>query len=167
MKDSLAALLLLSLFLLSCSTSDSDKPKIEIVEVYVDGDDTNYLNKLNRMPLLNVGDRVDIGLDLDGNGNDLRTFMILNQEPALVETTITLFQYDEVSDGFSDLDNGTLGFVDDISATYLTVKAEIKSIAEEKVTLSFCLFSKAPDSKGASVEITLKTGMPEMPDPQK
>lgn len=159
MNTKLVALLFLSLYLFSCSTSNSDEPNIEIVGIYINGGETNYFYQTT-MPLLNVGDYVDIGLGLSGNGSDLKTFMVKNEFSSYVKTTMW-FQADEISDEFSDIPNGIIGFVDGVNSTGITVKAQIKSIREETITLSFFLFSKAPDSMGASVDIILKLGVPE------
>lgn len=149
-------LLLLPLFLLSaCGESGSDEPILKMTGLYLNDDVTNYSRHPESLPLLAAGDVLDMLFTLDGNGNELRTFMVTN-ETSHVKTTL-FFQIDEVSDEFTNIPEGILGFTDGIQQTGLTVKAAINAITEEEITLSFYLFSKAADCGGACVSVVLKT----------
>lgn len=153
-------LLIICLFFIlatGCKDSQSDMAIMEIVGVYIDGDENNvnYANQFHRMPALGQGDAVDILFSLRGNGNDLHSFIVTNENND-VKTTL-FFMGDEVSKDFSDFDQGVLVFVDGVSETGLTVKAIVTDPAEGSRPVSFYLFSKATDCKGAHIELKIPT----------
>lgn len=139
-----------------CTDSNSDKPIIEIVGIYIDGDEnnTNYAKGYNRLPVLEKGDKVDILIKLHGNGDDLRSFIVQSDEEI---KTLIIFQIDEVSEELSEADKGILVYNDNIRETGLTVKAEILKSEETEHTISFFLSSKAVGSEGEQLDLILKT----------
>ena len=151
--------ILISIWVMSCSDSILDTPGMKIVGVYINDDRIDYSDQLESLPLLTVGDEVDILFILDGNGDDLKTF-VAQSDDSKVKTSM-FFRIDEVSDEFSDLSHGILGFVDNVTQTGLTVKATVNGIFDKKVKLSFYLFSKSPGSEGAFIEVMLSTGTEE------
>lgn len=150
-------LLLPILLLTGCSDSESDMPIMDIVGIYKVGDEENinYANQFNRMPPLVEGDEVEILFDLAGNGNDLRSFIVITDNEKL--KTILFFMADEISAEFSDADKGVLVFVDGVRETGLTVKIRITAPMDGEQPVSFHLSSKAVDSQGARVELKLPT----------
>ncbi|MDL2247835.1 DUF5035 family protein [Bacteroides sp. OttesenSCG-928-J23] len=149
----LLVLYIFSLLFLGCADSIPDMPQMEITGIYISGDEneTNYANKYHTMPILRPGDEVDILFDLKGNGNDLRTFIVSN-ENSNIQTSMW-FMADEVSDEFSDFDKGNLVFVDGVSETGLTVKAKITGASDDASLLTFYLFSKATACSGAELRL--------------
>lgn len=81
-------LLLLPLFLGACSDS-GESPVIKIEKLYAkiesDGENTSsdekdYANQRDELPALKVGDEVKAFLLLDGNGAELKTFKLQNDD---------------------------------------------------------------------------------------
>lgn len=143
------------LFFCGCTDSESDRPVMEIVGVFIEGDEDeiNYAEKYNRMPSLCKGDKVDILIELDGNGNDLYSFIVESIGDGL--KTVVFFQLDEISEELSK--ENQLIFNDGISKTGLTVKAEILKDQDGEQLLFFFLNSKGLDSEGAEVHYVLPT----------
>ena len=86
-------LLLLPLFLGACSDS-GESPVIKIEKLYAkiesDGENTSsdekdYANQREELPALKVGDEVKAFLLLDGNGAELKTFKLQNDEAVKAE----------------------------------------------------------------------------------
>ena len=84
-------LLLLPLFLGACSDS-GESPVITIERLYVntdpDSEDSkgeDYTNQKDNLPALKVGDKVNAFLLLDGNGAELKTFKLQNDEAVKAE----------------------------------------------------------------------------------
>ncbi|NDV59218.1 DUF5035 family protein [Bacteroides sp. 519] len=150
----LLILLLLPLLFLGCADSDSEIPVMKIVGVFMGGDEeeTNYANKFSELPDLQVGDEVDIVFTLNGNGDDLKSFIVVNDNAAI--KTIMFFLGDEISLEFSELNEGKAVFVDGVNDTWVTVKAKIVAPITEEQVLSFHLFSKAPE--GAKAQLTFR-----------
>lgn len=151
-------ILVFSIFLFTgCLDSESDMPIMDIVGIYITGDEgeTNYANQFNNMSPLTEGDEVDILFDLAGNGNDLRSFIVKADNEKL--KTIMFFMIDEVSNEFSDIEEGILVFVDGVAETGLTVKVKITAPMDGEQPVSFYLSSKAADCQGARIELKLPT----------
>ena len=153
-------LLLLPLFLGACSDS-GESPVIKIEKLYakVESDDENsgsgekdYANQRDELPALKVGDEVKALLLLDGNGAELKTFRLQNDDELIFEKT-------EVSTegNLTDVEKGQLRFKDGVSKAKIMVIATIKQVDKNgDVKLEFYLSSKA-ECEGAQEEIGLKT----------
>ena len=146
-------LLLLPLFLGACSDS-GESPVITIERLYVntdpDSEDSkgeDYTNQKDNLPALKVGDKVNAFLLLDGNGAELKTFKLQNDEAVKVSTEGNL----------TDEEKGQLRFKDGVTQTRVMVKATIEHVDKNgDVKLAFYLSSKA-ECEGAQEEIGLKT----------
>ena len=160
-------LLLLPLFLGACSDGgESPIIKIEKLSVKVDSDnidsDNNsvegedYANKMDNLPTLKVGDEVEALLLLDGNGAELKTFKLQNDEEL---ATKLIYKEEEVSTegNLTDEDKGQLRFKDGVTQSQVIVQATIEHVDENgDVKLEFYLSSKA-ECEGAEEVIGLKT----------
>ena len=155
-------LLLLPLFLGACSDS-GESPVITIERLYVntgpDSEDSkgeDYTNQKDNLPALKVGDKVNAFLLLDGNGAELKTFRLQNDDE--VDTKL-IFEKTEVSTegNLTDVEKGQLRFKDGVSKAKIMVIATIKQVDKNgDVKLEFYLSSKA-ECEGAQEEIGLKT----------
>ena len=81
MKKQLLAPLLL-LLLAACSGS-AESPVIEITGFFIEGDTKDYSEDMASIPSLKVGDEVTVSLTLDGNGEDLNTFIVKEDQQQL------------------------------------------------------------------------------------
>ena len=154
-------LLLLPLFLGACSDS-GESPVIKIEKLYakVESEDESsgsgekdYANQRDELPALKVGDEVKALLLLDGNGAELKTFRLQNDDE--VDTKL-IFEKTEVSTegNLTDVEKGQLRGV---SKAKIMVIATIKQVDKNgDVKLEFYLSSKA-ECEGAQEEIGLKT----------
>lgn len=155
-------LFLLPLFLSACSDG-GESPVITIEKLYVsaesDGEEPlreDYANRMNELPVLKVGDKVDAFLALDGKGSELKTFKLQNDDQMAVEL---LYEKTEVSTegNLTDEQNGQLRFKDGVTNTKVLVHAIIDHVDQNgNVQLSFYLSSKA-ECEGAQQVIDLKT----------
>ena len=157
-------LLLLPLFLGACSDSGGS-PVIKIEKLYAkiesDGENTSsdekdYANQREELPALKVGDEVNAFLLLDGNGAELKTFKLQNDEAVKAELR---YEKAEVSTegNLTDEEKGQLRFKDGVTQTRVMVKATIEHVDKNgDVKLAFYLSSKA-ECEGAQEEIGLKT----------
>ena len=157
-------LLLLPLFLGACSDS-GESPVIKIEKLYAkiesDGENTSsdekdYANQREELPALKVGDEVKAFLLLDGNGAELKTFKLQNDEAVKAELR---YEKAEVSTegNLTDEEKGQLRFKDGVTQTRVMVKATIEHVDKNcDVKLAFYLSSKA-ECEGAQEEIGLKT----------
>ena len=155
-------LLLLPLFLGACSDGgESPIIKIEKLSVKVDSDNNSvegedYANKIDNLPTLKVGDEVEALLLLDGNGAELKTFKLQNDEEL---ATKLIYKEEEVSTegNLTDEDKGQLRFKDGVTQSQVIVRATIEHVDENgDVKLEFYLSSKA-ECEGAEEVIGLKT----------
>lgn len=158
-------LFLLPLFLGACSDS-GESPVITIKRLYVDvnpGDDESdrvsdkidYANQMDKLPALKVGDKVDAILSLDGNGAELKTFTLENDEA--VKTELVYQKAEVTTEGnLTDEKKGQLRFKDGVTKTQLMVKATIEQGKNGDVKLAFYLSSKA-ECEGAQEELGLRT----------
>ena len=155
-------LLLLPLFLGACSDGgESPIIKIEKLSVKVDSDNNSvegedYANKMDNLPTLKVGDEVEALLLLDGNGAELKTFKLQNDEEL---ATKLIYKEEEVSTegNLTDEDKGQLRFKDGVTQSQVVVRATIEHVDENgDVKLEFYLSSKA-ECEGAEEVIGLKT----------
>ena len=159
-------LLLLPLFLGACSNS-GESPVIKIEKLYVKADsdtdsakEEDYANKMDELPALKVGDKVNAFLLLDGNGAELKTFKLKNEGE--VDTKL-IYEKTEVSTegNLTNEDDGQLRFKDGVTQTRIMVHATIEHVDKNgDVRLEFYLSSKA-ECEGAQEEIGLKTKVDE------
>lgn len=149
------ALLFVALLLLGCSDSQSDTPLLKLVNVYIGEDETNYAESLEQLPVLSLGDEVDLTFQLDGNGHYLKTFVVVNDNSSLA--TEVRYVDKDVSEELSEEFEGV--FFNDIYKTQVEVKATVVRLREESPTLSFFLSSKTMKSEGASfyLELSVET----------
>ncbi|KAA6318434.1 hypothetical protein EZS27_031556 [termite gut metagenome] len=163
MKKQLLLVLLSAFLFVGCDISNDDMPTIEIVKLYVNDDETNYFDKIDKLPVLAVGDELSIELDLKGKKVDLSRFAIQEGRESLQEgeepkdklfTISVEFNEDEVSNTISKPEEGTLAFKDGIGSANLKIKATITDVADSAAIL-FYLSSKG-HSEAAKTEIALK-----------
>ena len=155
-------LLLLPLFLGACSNS-GESPVIKIEKLYVKAESDSekgedYANKMDELPALKVGDKVDAFLFLDGNGAELKTFKLQKDNDEALATKL-VYQKTEVSTegNLTDEENGQLRFKDGVTQTRIMVRATIAHVDKNgDVRIEEDLSSKA-ECEGAQEEIGLKT----------
>ena len=155
-------LLLLPLFLGACSNS-GESPVIKIEKLYVKAEsnsdgakEEDYANKMDELPDLKVGDEVKALLFLDGNGAELKTFKLQNDDEL---DTKLFYEKTEVSTegNLTDEEKGQLRFKDGVKQARIMVRATIEHVDKNgDVRLEFYLSSKA-ECEGAQEEIGLKT----------
>ena len=105
---------------------------------------------------MKVGDEVEALLLLDGNGAELKTFKLQNDEEL---ATKLIYKEEEVSTegNLTDEDKGQLRFKDGVTQSQVIVRATIEHVDENgDVKLEFYLSSKA-ECEGAEEVIGLKT----------
>ena len=123
----------------------------------------DYANRMESLPALKVGDKVDAFLLLDGNGAELKTFKLQNDDEVLTEL---VYEKTEVSTegNLTNEEDGQLRFKDGVTQTRILVRATIRNIDQNgDVKLAFYLSSKA-ECEGAQEEIGLKTKKEEKDD---
>ena len=155
-------LLLLPLFLGACSDSgESPIIKIEKLSVNTDSDSDNskeedYTNRMDNLPALKVGDKVNAFLFLDGNGAELKAFSL--QKDDELDTKVFCNETEVSTEGnLTDKDKGQLRFKDGVIQARIMVRATIEHVDENgDVKLEFYLSSKA-ECEGAEEVIGLKT----------
>ena len=137
-------LLLLPLFLGACSDS-GESPVITIERLYVntdpDSEDSkgeDYTNQKDNLPALKVGDKVNAFLLLDGNGAELKTFKLQNDEAVKAELR---YEKAEVSTegNLTDEEKGQLRFKDGVTQTRVMVKATIEHVDKNGLSLRLVL----------------------------
>lgn len=155
-------LFLLPLFLGACSDS-GESPVITIEKLYVNVDSNgensyqeNYANRMEELPALKVGDKLDALLSLDGNGAELKTFKLQNDDE--VRTELRYEKEEVTTEGnLTDEEKGQLRFKDGVTQTKVLVRATVEHVDKNgDVQLSFYLSSKA-ECEGAEEVIGLKT----------
>lgn len=149
-------LFLLPLFLGACSNSE-ESPVITIDKLLVNDDkEVNYANRMDELPVLKVGDKIDALLSLDGNGSELKTFKLQNDDEVKTEL---LYEKTEVTTegNLTDEQKGQLRFKDGVTVSRVLVHATVDRVDKNgDVKLVFYLSSKA-ECEGAQEEIDLKT----------
>lgn len=155
---------LLSLCLLTTACKDSvPSPTIEIQGLYVNDGEMDYTRQMEALPPLKVDDELEISLKLDGNGEELNTFLVKEETPGSKETAVEIdfndLPEETLSDDkeFTDKDNGKLGFKDGVSQTQIGIRAKVQQVTEDGVKLKFYLFSKPVNCEGAKYELEIKT----------
>lgn len=150
--------LLAPLFLLSAAAcSDSaESPVIEITGLFVEGDIKDYSEDIVSLPSLKVGDEVSVSLKLDGNGEDLNTFIVKEDRQQLKITDFDLPEEISSDKNFTRPEEGIIKFEDGVRSTELKVSISVQTVADADAILSFYLSSKA-ECEGAQEKIELKT----------
>lgn len=149
-------LLLLPLFLGACSKSE--KCPIITVEklcMTVDGKEENYADRIEQLPALEEGRPINAVLSLDGNGSELKSFKLQNDEGVKV---MLGWMQDEVSTegNLTDKEKGQLRFKDGVTKATVMVYATVEPVGKNgDVKLNFYLSSKA-ECEGAQKVIDLK-----------
>lgn len=161
MNKLLLGLLVLPLILSSCSSDKALAPMIVLQSVAITQDSTvNYKDSLENLPILNVGDEVELELFLDGNGSALNTLNVSgsnkNIEILLIPSVEALITGNT---NFTDLEKGRAGFVDDVANFKMKTRLKVVSTQDGgTVKLTFHLSARAECESGGVLELTLKTG---------
>lgn len=148
-------LLIFVSLLLSCSDDKSDMPKLELIGAFLNGGDIDYSRNLDDILPLSAGEELELSFSLDGNGIDLKSFIVENKSSNITILVLPIDK-DEISEEFSDPTN-RLGYKDGIRKTKAKVNLTINGAKNEEAQLSFYLNSKAPDGEGASSYLDLTT----------
>ena len=155
---------LLSLCLLTTACKDSvPSPTIEMQGLYVNDGEMDYTRQMEALPPLKGDDELEISLKLDGNGEELNTFLVKEETPGSKETAVEIdfndLPEETLSDDkeFTDKDNGKLGFKDGVSQIQICIRAKVQQVTEDGVKLKFYLFSKPVNCEGAKYELEIKT----------
>ncbi|MDD3039651.1 DUF5035 domain-containing protein [Bacteroides sp.] len=155
------ALFLLPLFFYACSDS-GESPFIEIKKLYINVDPQaeevvkeDYANRMDELPALKVGDKIEAFLSLDGNGAELKTFKLQNDVE--VKTELHYNKTEVSTEGnLTDAEKGQLRFKDGVTKTSVMVQATVEKVESNgDVQLTFYLSSKA-ECEGAQEMIGLK-----------
>lgn len=156
--------LFFSLLLGACSDSPPS-PDIRIAHFYINDDETiDYAKKLESLPSLEVSDVVTISLHLDGNGEELNTFLVQEDkeegDAASMKIAFADLPDAELSQDkeFTDKDQGKLGFIDGVSQMNFKITGKVLRVTNEKVSLKLYLFSKPVDCEGTKVELEFNFG---------
>ena len=150
MKKQLLAPLLL-LLLAACSGS-AESPVIEITGFFIEGDTKDYSEDMASIPSLKVGDEVTVSLTLDGNGEDLNTFIVKEDQQQLGIKDFDLPNGVSSEKNFTRPEEGIIK----LRNTVLKVKMRVQTVADADAILSFYLSSKA-ECESAQEKIELKT----------
>jgi len=148
-------LFLFVFFLFACSDDKTDMPHLELYSVSLNGGDEDYSRDLKEILPLSPSDYIDVSFLLDGGGADLKTFVVKNENNNI--KPVMFFYRDEVSDEFTELSEGIIGYKDGIRSTYITVKLKVMSAKNDEFRIGFYLNSKAPDCEGAVHYLDLET----------
>ena len=155
------ALFLLPLFFYACSDS-GESPVIEIQKLYINVDPKaeettkeDYANRMDEIPALKVGDKIEAFLSLDGNGAELKSFKLQND--AEVKTELHYKKTEVSTEGnLTDAEKGQLRFKDGVTKTNVLVQVTVEKVESNgDVQLTFYLSSKA-ECEGAQEIIGLK-----------
>lgn len=154
--------LLLSGLLAAC-TNSVPSPVIEMTGLYVNDGEVDYAGQMEALPVLQVGDEMAISLRLDGNGEELNTFLVKEDTSQIKKAAVSI-DFEQVAEEtlsndreFTDKKSGKLGFKDGVSQALVGVRATVQAITPEGVKLKFYLFSKPVDCEGAKYELNIKT----------
>lgn len=147
---------LLLLPLLAACSGSAPSPVIKITGLYISGDEKDYAQEQSAMPSLKVGDEVLVSLKLDGNGEELNTFIVQDGNEQLRIEEFDLPKAGVSDDkNFTKLDEGIVGFENGVHRTELKVRAKVQTVKSEDATLTFYLFSRA-ECDGAQQEVEMK-----------
>lgn len=145
----------LPLLLASCFNS-AESPVIEVTGFFIEGDATDYSKDMTSIPSLKVGDEVSVSLNLDGNGEDLNTFIVKEDQLQLGIKDFDLPSGVSSEKNFTKPEEGIIKFGDGVQQTLLRVKVSVQTITDADAILTFYLSSKA-ECESAQEKIELKT----------
>lgn len=152
--------LLLTVILSQACTSTSENPIIEITSVTLNDSSLNYNSSAEAMPELKKGDELTIGLSLNGNGEELNTFIVHEEnelEKQLDEIDIDLPDTGVSEDkNFTRPEEGIITFKNNVYQANLTLEAKVKDIKRDFLTLNLYLFSRS-ESEGDVKLIRFRT----------
>lgn len=146
---------LLPLFLAACSNS-AQSPVIEVTGFFIEGDAKDYSQDMTSVPSLKVGDEVTVSLKLDGNGEDLNTFIVKEDQQQLGIKDFDLPSSVSSEKNFTKPEEGIIKFGDGVQQTILKVKILVQTVVDADAMLTFYLSSKA-ECESAQEKIELKT----------
>ncbi|WP_163172989.1 DUF5035 family protein [Bacteroides sp. 51] len=153
-KYSLLSLLLC--FLFACSDDKTDMPRIELSNLFLNGEDKDYSRNLKDILPLSAGDYINVSFRLYGNEADLASFVVGNED-SNINARISSYPENEVASDFLPTDDEMLRYKDGIRSTWVEVTLRVRSAKEEEVRPAFYLNSKAPDCEGAVYYLDLTT----------
>ena len=135
---------ILFLCLLCSCTDNADSPIINVEKLFVNGDLTqNFAYDTDMMPVLSIGDEVEVILYLDGMGSELQTFQLDKDNELMTEIN---YAHSIVSNdaNLTDEKNGRLRFKDGVMYTQLKVNSTVQEIdTDNTVKLSVYLSATA------------------------
>lgn len=149
---------LLVFFMAACSV-DTDSPVITVNKLLLNDSQENYADKSSLIPTLNLGDKVQVYITLDGNGSDLKSFQ-LTKDGNIV--TGLDYEKDEFSSdpNFTNPKKGQFRFINGVSTSHIKVEATVAELDNNGgAKLSFYLSSKSQSSSAQKV-IELKIKKP-------
>ncbi|MDR3117848.1 MAG: DUF5035 family protein [Mediterranea sp.] len=141
--------------LFACSDTEKNMPRLELETILLNGGEKDYSQNLNDILPLSQGDYINVSFLLDGNGTDLKTFVVKNDNENIESVIMPAFPSDEIADEFTD--KGVLGYKDGIQHSSIAVKLTVRTARTERLRVGFYLNSKAPNSKGAIYYLDLET----------
>jgi hypothetical protein len=131
-------------------------PSLKLETILFNEEERDYSRNLEEILPLRQGDSIDVSFLLYGNGADLHTFMV-KHDSKNINAIVRPSDPDQISEDFSDIPNGILGYKDNIRKTKVTVRLKVRTAQEEKSKISFYLNSKAPGSEGDMYSIDMAT----------
>jgi hypothetical protein len=131
-------------------------PSLELESILFNEEKKDYSRNLEEILPLRQGDSINVSFLLYGNGADLRTFMV-EHDSKNINAIIRPSDSNQISDEFSNIPEGILGYKDNIRKTKVTVQLKVQAAKEEKSKISFYLNSKAPDSEGDMYSLEMET----------
>lgn len=150
--------LILPFCFLSCTEEKADAPIIRLIGVSVNlGEVIEESDEMVELPLLEVGDQLDILLELDGNGSDLNSLNVKSDEEGSVKFVFWPEDYTAIEEdkNFTDYSKGYIGFKDGVTHFLLSVKATVLR-ADDDMKICFHLSNRAK-SQGGLLELEFGT----------
>ena len=149
--------------LLAACANDEKSPDIIVEALYITPNGAaenavskNFAEHMDELPSLQVGDEVEAFLALDGNGAELKTFTLHNDDNVKAELHYKEAEVTTESN-LTDEEKGQLRFKDGVVHTNLSVEATVEKVEPNgDVYLTFYLSSKA-ECEAAQEVIVLRT----------
>lgn len=144
------------LMLWACENEKALSPLINVKKIVVCSEDTIHC-AAQEIPGLKEGDEIDILLDLDGNGSNLKSLNISSSE----KNVVTCFEYREenqqhISDTqLTNKEEGMLYFVDGVTHFSLVVRAKVGVVQEDDLKIKAYLSARAECESGV-LELNFK-----------
>lgn len=154
----LCCILFLSVWVLltACEDGKAPSPLIKVKKIVVCSDDTTRCN-VSDFPDLKEGDEINILLDLDGNGSDLKSLNIASSE----KNVETCFKYRNGAQGdisetqLTNEEKGMLYFVDGVTHFSLMVRAKVGAVEGDNLKIKAYLSARAECESGV-LELNFK-----------